>query len=340
MRTAQRRAAQLQAENDWLRWEHQLITEMCKGFDWFRHLKLQALLADPELMMCIGSEQLTHADLQQQLGDSLATEDESRLLRQLSFLPQELQALYKSTVHDLSLYLVQHSAGSVTGSTDEPLKKIQAAMTEHLKMIAQLCTARSELVTALLLSNSDTGEQVAEPDTQRIGWVVERLKLSPHQQHSIARGMGVFKRLLSPVLEELRQLQQQVDECTSPCASTSTGNSEGAAACSGDADGQAQQYSSSSARRRMLEQQEQRSARMKMLLRKDSFLRTWFSTYLYGQLSWVQLARMHVLMVPFYPVSVVFFSEVAAQVAANLAKRQEQVDEDTQDDDSPGSTST
>ncbi|WIA30801.1 hypothetical protein OEZ86_000859 [Tetradesmus obliquus] len=321
LRTAQRRAAQLQAENDWLRWEHQLITEMCKGFDWFRHLKLQALLADPELMMCIDSEQLTPADLQQQLGDSLATEDESRLLRQLSFLPQ-------------------HSAGSVTGSTDEPLKKIQAAMTEHLKMIAQLCTARSELVTALQLSNSDTGAQVAEPDTQRIGWVVERLKLSPHQQHSIARGMGVFKRLLSPVLEELRQLQQQGDECTSPCASTSTGNSEGAAACSGDADGQAQQYSSSSARRRMLEQQEQRSARMKMLLRKDYFLRTWFSTYLYGQLSWVQLARMHVLMVPFYPVPFVFFSEVAAQVAANLAKRQEQVDEDTQDDDSPGSTST
>lgn len=224
---------------------------MCKGFDWFRHLKLQALLADPELMMCIDSEQLTPADLQQQLGDSLATEDESRLLRQLSSLPQvqtessldavaelttaldgsnplqercngssasmhcgssvlpasassalhasagsatsssnssisnqplappddplwllkhllslpspaccnnmetmtlqELQALYKSTVHDLSVYLVQHSAGSVTGSTDEPLKKIHAAMTEHLKMIAQLCTARSELVTALQL---------------------------------------------------------------------------------------------------------------------------------------------------------------------------------------------
>jgi hypothetical protein len=30
------------------------------------------------------------------------------------------------------------------------------------------------------------------------------------------------------------------------------------------------------------------------LLLQDVFLRTWFTCYLYGQLSWVQLARMHV----------------------------------------------
>jgi hypothetical protein len=219
---------------------------MCKGFDWFRHLKLHALLADPELMMHVdGSEQLTPASLQQQFGDCLATEDEARLLQQLSTLPhvqtqssldaiadlttaldgskplqersnssitsrncsscllpakctgssssnsssssqplappddplwllkhlltqptpaccagietmtlQELQAHYKSTVQDLSLYLVQHTAGGMSG-TDEPLGKIQAAMTEHLKLIAQLCTARSELITALQLVSGD-----------------------------------------------------------------------------------------------------------------------------------------------------------------------------------------
>jgi hypothetical protein len=114
---------------------------------------------------------------------------------------------------------------------------------------------------AVLQTNSDTGEQLAEPDRQRISWVVERLKLTQQQQHSIARGMSVFKRLLSPVLEELRQLQQQGDTCVSPCASTSTGMSNATA----DA---AQQYNSSSARRQALELQEQRSGRMKMLLRK------------------------------------------------------------------------
>jgi hypothetical protein len=126
-------------------------------------------------------------------------------------------------------------------------------------------------------SNSDTGEQISEPDTQRIAWVVERLQLTQQQLHSIARGMSVFKRLLTPVLEELRQLQQQVDECSSPCASNSNsaGTSDGVGVCHAEASGPAQQqqqhqqqYASSSARRRVLEQQEQRSARMKMLLRK------------------------------------------------------------------------
>jgi hypothetical protein len=140
-----------------------------------------------------------------------------------------------------------------------------------------------------------------------------------------------------------------------------------------------------------------------VLLLQDYFLRTWFSCYLYGQLSWVQLARMQVstaqtherggmqlvrlqcpyvvclqqccschmrtncsalqcqcrlmtdwvdlnaacwcaafayavmpcctasevpflvllqvLMLPYYPVPFVFFKEVAAQVAAQLAQR-------------------
>jgi hypothetical protein len=53
----------------------------------------------------------------------------------------------------------------------------------------------------------------------------------------------------------------------------------------------------------------------------------------------VLLLLLQVLMVPFYPVPFVFFSEVAAHVASNLAQREEQVDEDSQDDDSPDSTS-
>jgi hypothetical protein len=211
---------------------------MCKGFDWFRHLQLHALLADPELMQLDSTEQLTTDSLQQQLlSNCLATDDEARLLQQLSILPhvqtqsslesvadlasaldgsnplqehrkssstslkcsrstltasssstssstsqplappedplwllkhvlsqplpaccanmetmtlQQLQAHYKSTVHDLSLYLVQHSAGGIARA-EEPLTKIQAAMTEHLKLIVELCTCRSELVTALQL---------------------------------------------------------------------------------------------------------------------------------------------------------------------------------------------
>jgi hypothetical protein len=106
---------------------------------------------------------------------------------------------------------------------------------------------------------------LSEPPTERIKWVVERLSLSPQQQHGIAKGMSVFKRLLSPVLEELRQLQeQQVQACAMPAAAEPT--TSGGACSSGASD--AAQYIVSGERGRMLEQQEKRSGRMQILLHK------------------------------------------------------------------------
>jgi hypothetical protein len=78
--------------------------------------------------------------------------------------------------------------------------------------------------------------------------------------------MSVFKKLLTPVLEELRQMQQQqVDECALPSAAepaTSGGT------CSGGASDAAQQYIISGERGRVLEQQQKRSGRMQILLHK------------------------------------------------------------------------
>jgi hypothetical protein len=115
-------------------------------------------------------------------------------------------------------------------------------------------------------SNCETDEQLSKPPTERIRWVVERLTLSPQQQHGIARGMSVFKKLLTPVLEELRQMQQQqVDECALPSAAepaTSGGT------CSSGASDAAQQYIISGERGRVLEQQQKRSGRMQILLHK------------------------------------------------------------------------
>jgi hypothetical protein len=220
----------MQAENDWLRWQHQLIAELCKGFDWFRHHKLHSLLPDPELML-VDSEQLTPASLQQQLSNCLATEDETQLLRQLSTLPdvqmqasldaiadlsldgskplqersnsstpsansshsscpaatnssqqpiappddplylfqhvfskpppaccdgleshtlQDLRAHYKAVVRDLSLYLMQHQTGGMAAQ-DQPLDKIQAALIDHLRYMAEQCIAQGSLVTAFQL---------------------------------------------------------------------------------------------------------------------------------------------------------------------------------------------
>jgi hypothetical protein len=223
-----------QAENDWLRWQHQLIVQLCKGFDWFRNLKLKSLLADPQLMQ-VNSEQLTPESLQQQLSSScLATEDETRLLQQLPALPdvqlqssmegvaglaldgsnpsqerscssspranssqhnypassnseqqpiappddplflfqhvfsqdppascssletltlQDLQTHYKSLVRDLSLCLMQLQTGGMAAQ-EQPLEKIQAALVDHMRLLAELCIANGALVTSLQLVSS------------------------------------------------------------------------------------------------------------------------------------------------------------------------------------------
>jgi hypothetical protein len=203
---------------------------MCKGFDWFRQLKLHALL-DPELMQ-LDSEQLTPDGIKQQLSSCLASDDETRLLQQLSSLPEvqlqsctvavadlaldgstslqersnsssvsasssrancpasssngleqpiappndplylfqhvfskpkpascnsletmtldQLRSHYKALVRDLSLYLMQHQTGGMAAD-DQPLQKIQAVLVEHLYLMAEMCVARSDLVTALQL---------------------------------------------------------------------------------------------------------------------------------------------------------------------------------------------
>jgi hypothetical protein len=74
---------------------------MCKGFDWFRQLKLHTLL-EPELMQ-LDSEQLTPDGLKQQLSSCLATDDETRLLQQLSSLPEVQIQSCADAVADLAL---------------------------------------------------------------------------------------------------------------------------------------------------------------------------------------------------------------------------------------------
>jgi hypothetical protein len=83
----------LQAEHDHLVYQHQLITDFCQGFDWFRHVQLHALLADTEVMLAGSStaEQLTPGSLHQQLSNILETESEVQLMQQLSSLPVSQQ---------------------------------------------------------------------------------------------------------------------------------------------------------------------------------------------------------------------------------------------------------
>jgi hypothetical protein len=145
-----------------------------------------------------------------------------------------------------------------------------------------------------LQTNCDTGEPLAEPNTQRIVWVIDRLQLTPQQLHAIAQGAAVARKLLTPLLEELKELQlQQGGEDTSHHASCSNGlgseafaaGADAAAAAGGgnavqqqqplqqqqqDAAALGQLYARSVAYRQSLLLQQERSDRMKLLMRKVS----------------------------------------------------------------------
>lgn len=80
-------ATVLQEENARLTHQYQLVEELCKCFDWFRHMQLHALLANHELMLGDdASQQLTPDSVQQQFTNLLETEVELQLLQQLSSL--------------------------------------------------------------------------------------------------------------------------------------------------------------------------------------------------------------------------------------------------------------
>jgi hypothetical protein len=88
----------LQEENERLTYQHQLVAEMCRGFDWFRHVQLHSLLVHPEQVLGdSATEQLTPGSMQQQLSPLLKTELEVQLLQQLSSLPVVQPNISKSS---------------------------------------------------------------------------------------------------------------------------------------------------------------------------------------------------------------------------------------------------
>jgi hypothetical protein len=131
----------------------------------------------------------------------------------------------------------------------------------------------------LLQTNCDTGEQLPEQSTQRIMWVIDRLQLSQQQQHNIAQGAALARKLLTPLLLELQQLQLQQGAAAADAQGSSHSNgaagaadaaASAAAAAETDAAGFGQLLTSSLAYRKSLQQQRQRSDRMRVLMGKVS----------------------------------------------------------------------
>jgi hypothetical protein len=63
---------------------------------------------------------------------------------------QDLRMHHKVLVSDMSLYLRQHETGDVAAQQQQ-LNKIQAAMTDYMRLIGEVCIYNNALVTSLHL---------------------------------------------------------------------------------------------------------------------------------------------------------------------------------------------
>jgi hypothetical protein len=63
-----------------------------------------------------------------------------------------------------------------------------------------------------------------------------------------------------------------------------------------------------------LEEQQRHAARMRLLLRKDALLRAVAASFIFGCLSTLQLAQLHVYCSPYYPHPPTFMTAIMEQV--------------------------
>lgn len=168
--------------------------------------------------------------------------------------------------------------------------------------------------------NLQTGETFTEPSKHHHWQVSQQLELTDAQQQRIAYAADLFKRLLDPVLQELRQLQQQQLQSMDPINKAAAGDStahdalpdthcpnNSAAATRTAAGGSSTCQSRSNTQldlyadmphpynnRARLDLQAQRSDRLTCVMRKEEMLRSAAVGVTYGCLSWRQLAQLMV----------------------------------------------
>lgn len=203
---------------------------------------------------------------------------------------EQLLARVRVIVRELALDLTHHEAKLAACyepdvSEESPLERMHMRMGWLLKIFSDLAAeGRNDLLWGLTVTNWDTGAALPGPPLERHKWVVTKLGLQPAQRQRLARGVPVFCSLLESVQQDLRDLQQG-RQAPAPLGLASTGPLRSTSWVAGGS----------------LERQQQRQHRMGVLLLKDSHCRLCLGSFLYGCMSWQQIAKVLVLMSPFMP---------------------------------------
>ncbi|KAF8068328.1 hypothetical protein HT031_002015 [Scenedesmus sp. PABB004] len=223
-----------------------------------------------------------------------------------------LQEACQAAEREASLHLASFdalTAGQAAGAAVQPggtqvlLDKLQRVFERLLSRLVLGSLVRPELAV-LRVINLVTGEMLTEPSKERHAWVLPQLQLSPAQERQIALSVGLFQRLWQRLCEERRLLQTQQQD-SGAGASSADGGDEAI-------DGLPQPFTHG----RLLEERAKRSARLELLLQKEAVMHICFTFYFLGCLSWVQIARMHVLMHPWFTVPWLLYSLIAEKVDA------------------------
>lgn len=155
-----RRFEKLQEENERLAYQHQLMAEMCKGFEWFQNMQLHAVLAGPEQLQGDDfSELLMPGCMQQQFSNLLETE--VQLLQQLSSLPVTQQNSSTGAAAPAASALDSGQGSSNAASPASSSNQLVAPPGDVLWLLKQVyrqpwpqgCPSADEMTVAALIDN-------------------------------------------------------------------------------------------------------------------------------------------------------------------------------------------
>jgi hypothetical protein len=130
-------------------------------------------------------------------------------------------------------------------------------------------------------TNCETGE-LEEPNIAGHRWLLQQLKLQPHQVSSIVAAMACFQRHIDPLMQQRQQLQHEIAQQQEQPGDSS----------SSSGGGDVNDY------KQRMAQQGELLTRLSGLLQKDFVLRCAACAAIIGSLTYVQMAEALVMMAP------------------------------------------
>ena len=155
-----------------------------------------------------------------------------------------------------------------------------------------LMAGRADVVESVNVMNLETLQPDVEGAVQQAACtasLVDKIGITPQQQHVIALSTSLYMQLLRPVTQERQQLQAQL------AVAVAAGQAPDSIVSCAAFQRPGSVLHVLEDRQEMLDVQQQQAARLQMLLQKEFFLRMAGMAQFVGCLSWHQFAKAVVM---------------------------------------------